>query len=76
MKKLLISTLFIFIAENTFATPKYVVIQQHWLWGWKLKHVEKPTKKLNKWCYDAQTDTYYSMKSSWGFRIKLRNEKK
>lgn len=76
MKKLLIPALLIFIATSTFATPKYIIIQQRWGWGWKLKHVDKPTKKLNRWCYDAETDTYYRIRSAFGFGMTIKNNKK
>lgn len=52
------------VAAN--AQPKYIVIQKRLLWGFKVKHVEKPQKRLRKWAYDSTNDTYYRLKSSIG----------
>ena len=54
------------------AGPKYIVIQKRLLWGWKLKHVEKPAKRLHKWAFDQTNDTYYRLKSSIGVAVKAK----
>ncbi len=41
----------------------------------RLIHVDKPKKKLHKWYYDRKNDTYYRMKSFWGFAIRIKGEK-
>jgi hypothetical protein len=72
MKRLLLFSILCFssIAQG-YADPKYIVIRQRFLYGWTLKHVDKP-KKLHKWYYDKQTDTYYRMKTSLGIGVKLK----
>ena len=58
------------VAMASHARPKYIVIQKRLLWGWKLKHVEKPEKRLERWGYDKPNDTYFAVKTSIGLRVR------
>lgn len=55
------------------AEPQYILIKQTWWRGWKLVHVETPHKKLRKWTYDKKADTYYRMKTAFGYYIRLHS---
>ncbi|PQJ11717.1 hypothetical protein CJD36_007945 [Flavipsychrobacter stenotrophus] len=54
------------------ASPSYIIIKHSLWWGWKMKHVDKPQKKLRKWHYDTKTNTYFRMKSGYGINVLLR----
>lgn len=70
-KMILICTLFISSMACAHAEPQYILIRQSWWYGYKMIHVDKPKKKLHKWYYDRQSDTYYRMKTAFGFGIPL-----
>jgi hypothetical protein len=72
MKRInLIVAFFISSITCAHAEPQYVLIKQSWWYGYKMIHVDKPKKKLHKWYYDSQNDTYYRMKTAFGFGIPL-----
>ncbi|MBX2906425.1 MAG: hypothetical protein KF744_10335 [Taibaiella sp.] len=52
------------------AEPHYIVIHKRLLYGWKLEHVSKPEKRLERWTYDKANDTYFRVNSSVGLRVK------
>lgn len=60
--------------EQQAGEPQYVVMQNSWFRGWRLKHVAKPTKKLHRWHYDSENNTYYRVKDAWGIGYKLHGE--
>lgn len=68
---LLLSVLLILSATQINAKPEYILIRQTWSRGWEMIHVEKPKKKLNKWYYDSKNDTYYRIKSGFGFGFRI-----
>jgi hypothetical protein len=76
MKKAMLFILFfVFSMLQVQAAPQYILIKQNFWGTLKLKHVEKPTKNLNKWYYDSKNDTYYLMKTFIGLRFRLKAAK-
>lgn len=58
------------LAFAAHAEPSYIIIQKRLFWGFKIRHVEKPRKRLHKWAYDSTNETYYRLKSSIGISAK------
>lgn len=73
MKTIIFCVLLLSFAATTNAAPDYIIIKQRWLWwkGFKITHVDKPKKKLNKWHYDSKGDNYYRMINVFGLPMKM-----